>query len=285
MKGGYIKLYRKFHEDNAYWKENRVFSKAEAWIDILFLARFADAKLIVDGKIIHVLRGEYVTSELKLSSRWNWSRGKVRRYLNELEMEQMITRKRSSNSTIITVVNYDFYQGDDTTDDTTDEQPTVQPTNIRRTTHGTQNKELKELKELKEGNKEHTPVPEGSGECDPPAGIRKIRGARSDNKTGKGGYTREFEEFWRCYPRKVEKKRAFRCWCSRLKDGFKPEQLVIAARNYTIECKNRKTEERFIKHPSTFLGPDKPFEDYSVSMKVVNRGGTSPGDYQPEGIW
>lgn len=148
--GGYIKLYRKFLE-HPFWTEKRVYSKAEAWIYLLYKARFAESKLMIDNKITVVHRGEFVTSELKLSDKWNWSRGKVRRYLDELETEQMITRKRTTNSTTITIVNYEVYQGDDTTDDTTNEQPTVQRTNIRRTTDGTQNKNIKKDKECKEG--------------------------------------------------------------------------------------------------------------------------------------
>jgi CTP-dependent riboflavin kinase len=150
--GGYIKLYRKFLE-HPFWTEKRVYSKAEAWIYLLYKARFAESKLMIDNKIMIVHRGEFVTSELKLSDRWNWSRGKVRRYLDELETEQMITRKRTTNSTTITLINYEVYQGDDTTDDTTNGQPIVQRTNIRRTTDGTQNKNIKKVKEDQEGKK------------------------------------------------------------------------------------------------------------------------------------
>jgi hypothetical protein len=87
-------------------------------------------------------------------------------------------------------------------------------------------------------------------------------GAQSSVKTGKDGYTPEFEEFWDHYPRKVEKKRAFRVWKARLREGVKPETLIQACKNYAAYCMRQGIEPRYIKHPSTFLGPDKPFEEY-----------------------
>lgn len=36
---GFIALYRKF-QDNFLWKERRIFSRAEAWLDILMEARW-----------------------------------------------------------------------------------------------------------------------------------------------------------------------------------------------------------------------------------------------------
>lgn len=84
----------------------------------------------------------------------------------------------------------------------------------------------------------------------------------AQNDAQKNEYTEEFLEFWQAYPKKKEKKRAFRCWKTRLKEGCKPEGLITAAKNYATQCKKEKTEPKFIKHPSTFLGPDTPFEEY-----------------------
>jgi hypothetical protein len=32
--------------------------------------------------------------------------------------------------------------------------------------------------------------------------------------------------------------------------------MIQAAKNYFAECQAKRTEERYIKHPATFLGPD-----------------------------
>jgi len=87
-------------------------------------------------------------------------------------------------------------------------------------------------------------------------------GDGAQQSAGKGGYTQEFEEFWSVYPRKIEKKRAFRCWKARIKEGIDPPVLIATAKNYAAYCAKQGLEQRYIKHASTFLGPDKPFEEY-----------------------
>ena len=96
---------------------------------------------------------------------------------------------------------------------------------------------------------------------------------KNKNKNKKDTYTQEFESFWKIYPRKIEKHKAFKCWQTRLKEGVKPTHLKVCADNYAGTCEALKTEMQFIKHPATFLSSDKPYEDYRVSTPV---GATQP---------
>ena len=41
---------------------------------------------------------------------------------------------------------------------------------------------------------------------------------------------------------------------ARLNEGCVPEQMIKAASNYAAECAGK--EDKFILHPSTFLGPN-----------------------------
>lgn len=75
-------------------------------------------------------------------------------------------------------------------------------------------------------------------------------------------YTPVFEKFWDSYPRRTEKQKAFRVWSIRLREGVSPDDLVLAAVNYAKHCSRSGTEERFVKHPATFLGPDKPYFEW-----------------------
>jgi len=83
-------------------------------------------------------------------------------------------------------------------------------------------------------------------------------------------YDTFFEKFWTVYPRKVEKQRAYRCWKTRIREGLSEgltmeglvRDLVNAAYNYANECKRQNTQQRYIKHAATFLGPDKPYLDW-----------------------
>lgn len=87
-------------------------------------------------------------------------------------------------------------------------------------------------------------------------------------------YPEEFQKFWQEYPRKKEKKKAFRCWKTRLKEGYTADKLILAAKNYAIQCAKKRTQTEYIKHPSTFLGPDKPFEDYLTEVETQTNDAT-----------
>jgi len=75
-------------------------------------------------------------------------------------------------------------------------------------------------------------------------------------------YPGDFEAFWSAYPRCIEKRKAFRAWQARLREGTAPETLISCARNYAEYVLLKDTAECYIKHPATFLGPDRPFEDW-----------------------
>lgn len=80
-----------------------------------------------------------------------------------------------------------------------------------------------------------------------------------------GEYTSDFDTFWSAYPRRIGKKKAYRCWLATLNKGASAAQLHNAVGNYKMRCAADRTEERFIKHPATFLGPDEHWRDFEVS--------------------
>lgn len=90
---------------------------------------FKDWVIIVRWNIINVKRWQNWYSEDTLAKRWKWSRDKVRRFLNYLETIQQIAQQKSKIKSIITIINYEKYQWNDTTDNTTDKQQTIQQTN------------------------------------------------------------------------------------------------------------------------------------------------------------
>lgn len=75
-------------------------------------------------------------------------------------------------------------------------------------------------------------------------------------------YSVHFEEWWSEYPRKKEKAKAYKCYQTRLKEGYSEEELLLAVQNYSEECKKQHREERYIKLAATFIGPSTPFVDY-----------------------
>ena len=117
---GYIKVYRDIR-DHWIWQE-KPYSKAQAWIDLLMLANHEEKKILFEGQLITVGKGQHMTSLTKLAERWGWSRSKVKRFLDVLKSEQMCNTKRNSNGTLITVINYGFYQDTRNTKRNTDEK-------------------------------------------------------------------------------------------------------------------------------------------------------------------
>lgn len=102
----------------------------------------------------------------------------------------------------------------------------------------------------------------------PPKPIPRAPSARAPKGGKSDPYTAEFLDFWTHYPRHIGKREAFEKWKTRLKetmdDGtpITPALLIQAAKNYAEECRRERREARYIKHPSTFLGPKHPFADY-----------------------
>ena len=106
----YIPISRKLFEHHL-WSESREYSRFEAWLDLLQLAKFEDAKMYIGNKVITVKRGNILASLRFLAKRWQWSDKKVRGFLSLLEIDGMIKRITDSDAgqTLLSICNYDRY--------------------------------------------------------------------------------------------------------------------------------------------------------------------------------
>lgn len=105
------------------------------------------------------------------------------------------------------------------------------------------------------------------------------KGAGGEEKADEASkYSKDFEDFWAVYPRKIGKGEAYKKYQARRKDGFSETELLTAAKNYAAECKKRKTEPEYIKHAKTFLSENTPFVDFLPKKQVD----TSPAEQQPD---
>ena len=71
----------------------------------------------------------------------------------------------------------------------------------------------------------------------------------------------DFDPIWESFPRKIGKKEAERHFQASIKKGFTVEQIQKAVDNYIQYLKDNKTEDKYIKHGSTFFNN---WEDYLV---------------------
>ena len=222
MSQGYIKLHRKLQECWI-WDSDEPFDRRSAWIDILISANHSDNKMLFDGNLILIKRGQFITSIRKLSTKWKWSSTKVTAFLDTLEKDQMIKRESDTKKTLISVINYGLYQ-----DNTSEKKTPKKQTEDTEVTQKNTNK-----------NEE---------EC-----------TKNDKETI---YANCFEEVWSHYPRKEDKGLAYKCYLARIHDGYSEEELLHATIGYEKECKDSNREKKYIKKGATFYGVNTPFVDF-----------------------
>jgi len=126
------------------------FTRMQAWIDMLLIANHKESFFYVRGNKVTVKRGEIGYSQQNLAIRWRWSRGKVLRFLNDLEKNSMIVQQKNNVTSIISICKYRDYQLNDTTEsatgDTADGQQTVQQTDINNNDNNDNNKKSDSVK-------------------------------------------------------------------------------------------------------------------------------------------
>lgn len=120
---GYWKFSRKFTQTDPFWSEPRVFSRAEAWIDMIDMAAYRDRTITRDGHLIHLKRGEVSVSVRFLSRRWQWTVKRVRVFIEALfELERIELVRTEQAGAIYRLTNYERYQdGPESTPDATPE--------------------------------------------------------------------------------------------------------------------------------------------------------------------
>lgn len=162
MSQGWIKLHRKI-TDSYFWSD-KPFSRGQAYIDLILKANHKCAEIYIRNQLIKVDRGQSARSEVSLSKDWGWSRQKVRCFLAQLEQNGKIEHLKTHLTSVITLCNYEEYQGGGdcektskwTTDDTTERH---RKDNGRYT-----NKNDKNENNEKNDKKTHTPPPRVEGD-------------------------------------------------------------------------------------------------------------------------
>ena len=138
---GYIKLHRQI-QDCWIWDSGK-FDKRSAWIDLLMLANHRDKKFMFNGKPVVITRGQFMTSIRKLADRWEWSTSTVFSFLKILEDDNMIKKESDNHRTLLTIINYEVYQGVPNTNQTLTEHQSNTNRTLTETT-----KEIKNIRNI-----------------------------------------------------------------------------------------------------------------------------------------
>lgn len=256
---GWICLHR---DIRSHWLwQDKPFSKGLAFVDLLLLANHSDGRLLVGNKLIFVKRGDLVTSTVKLSEYWGWSRTKVTAFLKTLENDEMITSKSDNKKTAIHIVNYEQYQDitslfeqQKDSKETSEKQQKISLKATENQQTDNSQTSIKQQSDIKKAqttminndnneNNENIPPLPPTGETLP-----KTEKSRKEENSDDG-----FEIFWKAYPRKEKKPYALKAW-----KKLKPDKDTLAAMLEAIERKKqseqwRKDNGQYIPHPATWL--------------------------------
>lgn len=153
---GWIKLHRQIR-DNWIWSDAE---RLKAWLDLLLEVNHEDRQIQFEGHIKTIKRGQKLTSLRKLSERWGWSRNRVADFIRLLIEADMVTADRTRHGTLLTVVNYDFFQSQQDTHRATHEathRATQRTHTEPHTEHKQELKNNKNDKKEREGQAPHSP--------------------------------------------------------------------------------------------------------------------------------
>jgi len=193
--------------------EKRVYSKAEAWIDILKNTQYEHEpqQRIIRGRAITQNYGEAILSTRYCGQCWGWHKTSVERFFKLLEKMEMLCQKCVHSVNILIVINFSTYD--------------VRNGHIVDTivdTSGTlaghwcgQSKEGKEGKE--------------------------------------NIYTPDFLLFWGAYPKKVGKGGAARAWKRAVKNMPQVETIAAILERHKASQDWKKNNGQYIPNPETWI--------------------------------
>jgi DNA replication protein DnaD len=104
---GWIKIHRSMLDKG--WFINSDY--LVVWMYLLMEAYHKDSEYLWNGKTIILKRGQFITGRNKLSKELKINRSKVDRILKFFESEQQIEQQMTSTSRLISILNYEKYQG------------------------------------------------------------------------------------------------------------------------------------------------------------------------------
>lgn len=137
---GWVKLWREQYDS---WISKKPFCDGYAWSYLYSRANHKKGVVNFRNEYIEIKRGELLTSKLKLQEIFGWTRRHLDNFLKALENDEMLTYRTTNRYIVITIVNYNIYQGDDRQNDIQNGKQTTnrRPTDDKRPYH---KQELKE---------------------------------------------------------------------------------------------------------------------------------------------
>ena len=246
MSSGWIKLYRQL-QDCWIWLDKEPFDKRSAWVDLLLTANHSDKKILFNGELITIKRGQILTSVRKLSAKWKWSVNKVYRFLKLLESDEMLQKESDKDRTLLTIINYSIFQCCEYTNENTNEYANDTPTNTP-TEHKQEDK-----------NDKNNNIRSNSDDLNETETLKKNKTKLTDEENEE--LVKNFEIIYNSYPKKVGKASGFKVYKQWLNgrniDGTRIKltnrQMWYAIAKYKQYIEEEEMEPQYVKQFDTFM--------------------------------
>jgi hypothetical protein len=219
-----------------------------AWLWLVSQAGWQPTRVPVSNgrntEIIGLERGQLSHSRRYMAMSLGWSEKRVRTFLNRLQKVGMIDLQTDQLQTVITICDYDIYQGA-CEDEGRQAGPQTGPQRARKGP---------EEEESKERNNSYS--------------------AQKVAKNPKGWPKDGFERWYSLYPRRKDRGAGEKAFAqARARGLIEFEELLSATSRYAEFTKDR--ESKFIKHPATWLNADS-YLDEPDKPEAVSREATIP---------
>jgi hypothetical protein len=241
---GYINLERRALHHPVFYR--KAYCEFEAWVWLLNDASWKPRQRRIGRYVVDLDRGQLTASIRHLAVEWKWKPSKVVRFLAKLENETMIETRADDGISVITICNYNAYQGGNDSEKTqigTDtDAVSEQPRNAGDTVA---EQPRNNTEEGKQENRE-------TGKHDQESGGGLFGGELVVAKPVGTEFDGMFREWYGAYPKKVDPKDALKSFVKVLKAKQATfDQLLAGARRYAAETSG--TDKKYIKAPAVWL--------------------------------
>lgn len=144
---GWLKLHRSITSSDVFKNPNVL----KFWIWALCKASHVDAEQLVGFQKVLLQRGQFIFGRDKAAQELRMNSSSVYKYLKFFENEKMLSVKSNNKFSVVTIVNWDFYQGDAVQEE--------QQNNNKITTKKQQNNTNKNVKNVKNKENIYPPTP------------------------------------------------------------------------------------------------------------------------------
>lgn len=212
------------------------FTEREAWVWLVGQCAWEPKRVRVGGAMIELARGQCAYSLRFMATKWKWSEPRVRRFLNRLKTDAMVSVSTTQKVTHITVCNYDKYA-------------------FGRRNNEPQNDALPDAAATQQRRKEEEPKEPKKEEKNIRAVADATRPAEPD----------PFEEFWKSYPKRDganPKAPARKKFLAHIKSGVDPQIIISGARRYAAEMRTKgQFATPYVAQAITWLNQQR-YDDY-----------------------